>query len=279
MHYDFNPVTQIRLFIDETCCDFTLSDPLRIVHRKTFDYALLKAYQDIGGEFMKGSFSQVEEHDGYLTVTLRSGEQVSCRYLVGADGSNSQVRRYLKPDTERGYLVFEQYIDQNGDNTIDIHLSQSYGEGYYYRFPSVGFDIVGYGDRDTTQEKFKQVIRQMHIPEGKVRGAYVYLSNDYPLHDQIILIGDAGGFANRCTSEGLYDAFMTAEHATMAIRENRPFREVNAEVFKKMKKETRVMKLFLSRFGLATLKWLCHHPALVQWMVDTKMQRETFWKK
>lgn len=121
LHYDFNPVTQIRLFIDETCCDFTLSDPLRIVHRKTFDYALLKAYQDIGGEFMKGSFSQVEEHDGYLTVTLRSGEQVSCRYLVGADGSNSQVRRYLKPDTERGYLVFEQYIDQNGDNTIDIH--------------------------------------------------------------------------------------------------------------------------------------------------------------
>ena len=37
-----------------------------------------------------------------------------------------------------------------------------------------------------------------------------------PIHNHIILIGDAGGFPNRLTAEGLYYAFLTASHAAAA---------------------------------------------------------------
>lgn len=279
--YESNPVNHILLDVNEDAhCEFDIEEPIRIVQRKMFDNALLQHYLAQGGKFQKDALQGVEETDGKIIITLKSGERLSCRYLVGADGSNSRVRRYLNPQTDRGILAMEQYVEKSGRNAIEVQLSQTYDiGGYYFRFPNSGFDIVGYGDASTTPEKFRKVLQQKDIPEGKFRGAYIYLSNDYPLHDHIILIGDAGGFANRSTCEGLYDAFKTAENAAVAILENRPFREVNKGIFKKMKKEVIVTKYFFSNMGFRILKWMCGHPGLIKWCFDTKMKRETWLKK
>lgn len=136
--------------------------------------------------------------------------------------------------------------------------------------------MVGYGDDETTLEKYRSVMREKGIPDGKVRGAFVYLSNDYPLKDHIILIGDAGGFANRTTCEGLYDAFQTAFNASKAITSGRPFREVNAPIFKKMIHQNKVAHRLFSKPSFWLLTKLCRYPGIVRWVVDTKMRRETW---
>ena len=279
--YEYNPVSHIRLNVDNQArCEFDIDEPIRIVQRKYFDHALLKHYQDHGGEFIQGAPDKIEERDGQIFVTLKDGMQIACHYLVGADGTNSFVRRYLKPDTDRGILAMEQYVEKSGDNSIDVTLSQSYCiGGYFYRFPNKDFDVVGFGDAATTPAKFRKVMNDNGVPEGKARGAFIYLSNDYPLHDHIILIGDAGGFANRSTCEGLYDAMRTAENAAIAITQNIPFRQVNAGIFRKMRKEMWVTKVFFSGFGFAIVKWLCHHPGTIKWIFDTKMRREAGLKK
>ena len=83
--YDFIPARHIVLNIDgKANCEFDMEEPARLVARKAFDHALLKYYQSLGGEFMKGSFQTVEETDSQLIVTLKSGERIACRYLVGA---------------------------------------------------------------------------------------------------------------------------------------------------------------------------------------------------
>ena len=277
-HYDFNPVSHVTLDIEgKVHCEFDIAEPIRIVARKVFDHSLLQHYQSLGGAFMKGAFQTVEESPSQLIVTLRSGEQIACRYLVGADGSNSRVRHYLTPNEGYRILAMEQYVPKSGRNAIDVGLSLSYGQGgYYYRFPGTEFDVVGFGDSETTPEKFRSVMRDKGIPDGKARGAFVYLSNDYPLKDHIILIGDAGGFANRATCEGLYDAFMTARHAAIAISTGRPFREVNAPVFKKMKREEKVARRLFTKTSFWLISWLCHYPGIVRWIFDTKMRRETW---
>ena len=258
-------------------CEFDIAEPIRIVARKVFDHSLLQHYQSLGGAFMKGAFQTVEESPSQLIVTLRSGEQIACRYLVGADGSNSRVRHYLTPKEGYRILAMEQYVPKSERNAIDVGLSLSYGQGgYYYRFPGTEFDVVGFGDSETTPEKFRSVMRDKGIPDGKARGAFVYLSNDYPLKDHIILIGDAGGFANRATCEGLYDAFMTARHAAIAISTGRPFREVNAPVFKKMKREEKVARRLFTKTSFWLISRLCHYPGIVRWIFDTKMRRETW---
>jgi flavin-dependent dehydrogenase len=276
-HYDYNPVTRVKLDIDdEARCEFEIADPIRVVQRKVFDNALLQQYQSIGGQFMKASLHTIEEKDGQVIVTLKSGEQVACQYLVGADGSNSRVRRHLNPDTGFSILAMEQYVEKQDPHTISIGLSRTYSAGgYYYRFPTSDFDIAGYGDFNTTRETFRQVMQKKGIPEGKIRGAYINMSIDYPLNDHILLIGDAGGFANRSTSEGLFDAFFTAKNAAEAIITNRPFREVNDSVFQKMKHEEWMKSWFYTDRCFKVLKWMCKHPGIIKWIFDTKMRRET----
>lgn len=280
LKYDFNPVHHISLDVEgKAHCEFDIDDPIRIVQRKVFDNQLLQEYISAGGTFLHGGMQSFEETDGHIIVTLKSGEQIACKWLVGADGSNSRVRRCLKPDTERGILPLEQYVDKKPGNAIEVAISSSYDVGgYFYRFPNDAHDVVGFGDYSTTFEKFRNVLRERGIPEERIRGAYIYLSNDYPLKDNVILIGDAGGFANRTTCEGLYDAFLTARNASMAIIENRSFREVNAHVFQKMKKEMRINKILYSKYSFHVLRWLCKFPGFVRWVFEKKMKQESWFK-
>ena len=281
LQYNYKAMTHITLDIDgKAHCQFDMKEPARLVSRKSFDHALLKYYQSLGGAFMKGSFQTVEETDSQLIVTLKSGEQIACRYLVGADGSNSAVRRYLTPKQGFRVLAMEQYVPKAERESLDLGLSQSYGTGgYFYRFSSIDHDIVGFGDNETTPERYRQVMRAKGIPVDKPRGAYISLSTDYPLNDRIILIGDAGGFANRITCEGLYDAMRTASNAVKAITTGTPFREVNAQVFSKIRTQEKFAHFFFSKFSFFVMRLMCKAPNFLKWCVDAKMRRETFIKK
>ena len=268
--YNYNSIRHVRFWVEnDHCCDFETSIEFRLVKRKDFDAQLLKQYKSLGGEFMKGSFLKYEETADGLVVTLKSGEQIECKYLVGADGSTSSVRHFLSGNKDNGFIIVEQYVDKTTDNTLEVGLSRHYDvNGYYYRFPNGEFDVVGYGDQIAGVKECCKVLRQMGIPEGKLRGCHIYLKNDYPLHDRIILIGDAGGFANRTTCEGIKAAFITARNAAEAITSGRPFREVNARLFKKMKWEEKFTKFFFSPSNIWFLGQLFRFPSLIKWCFE-----------
>lgn len=265
--YDYNSVHELRLMIEgEPVFDLHMNNELRIVKRRQFDAQLLEEYINNGGNFICDALTNIEEHDGQITATLRSGRQVLCDYLIGADGANSRVRKYLNPETSRGFLFLEQYGPKSPDNVIEINLSASYDAGYYYNFPNEAYDVQGFCDHSTTMEVFRSVLSTMGCPEEKAKGAYIPLSFDYPLHEHIILIGDAGGFANRLTFEGLYYAFLTASHAVEAISTGQPFAEVNKQVFSKKRKEERLTRFFYSSKGLKLFRFLCKRlPGVVRW--------------
>ena len=269
--YEYNSIRKIRLTVEENNhCDFESALELRLVKRKEFDNDLVELYKSVGGEFQQGSFLRYDEQeDGSLVVTLKSGEQIACRYLVGADGSTSTVRHFLANNHDNGFLILEQYVEKSPDNAIEVTLSKDYDlRGYYYRFPNSEFDAIGYGDESATIEKFREILKQKNIPETKLLGCYIYLKNDYPLHDRVILIGDAGGFANRLTSEGIRPAFETARNAAEAIIGGRPFKEVNASMFQKMEKQERFARFFYKSSTLRLLGWLCHIPGALKWCFD-----------
>jgi Dehydrogenases (flavoproteins) len=268
--YEYNSIRKIRLTVEENNhCDFESALELRLVKRKEFDNDLVELYKSVGGKFQQGSFLRYDEQDDGLVVTLKSGEQIACRYLVGADGSTSTVRHFLANNHDNGFLILEQYVEKSPDNAIEVTLSKNYDlRGYYYRFPNSEFDAIGYGDESATIDKFREILKQKNIPETKLLGCYIYLKNDYPLHDRVILIGDAGGFANRLTSEGIRPAFETARNAAEAIISGRPFKEVNASMFQKMEKQERFARFFYKKSTLRLLGWLCHIPGALKWCFD-----------
>ena len=268
--YNYNSVHRLKLCIEgEQVLDFQMGRELRIVKRRQFDAQLLEAYRQSGGQFVNEALTAIEERDGEIVVTLKSGRQIACDYLVGADGANSRVRRYLNPKSSHGILCMEQYGPKSADNAVVGNLSRKYRQGYYYSFPNEAYDVQGFGDGVTTPETFRSVLGEMGCPDLKALGAFIPQSIDYPLRDRIILIGDAGGFPNRLTFEGIYYAFLTASHAAEAISTGRPFALVNKRVFDNKKKEERAARFFYSNTGLTLLRWLCKYcSGLVVWLFN-----------
>ena len=265
--YDYNSVNRMKLLIEgEPVFDLHMNKELRIVKRRDFDAKLLKEYQESGGAFANDTLDTIEEKDGQIIVTLKSGRQVACDYLVGADGANSRVRKYLNPQSDHGFLWMEQYGPKSPDNAVVINVSKAYEQGYYYSFPNEAFDVQGFGDGNTTPQRFREVLDQMGCPDLKPKGAFIPRHCDYPIHDHIILIGDAGGFPNLLSAEGLYSAFLTASNAAEAISSGRPFAEVNSKVFAHKKKEVWEARFLYSKAGLRLLRFLCKNfPGILTW--------------
>ena len=271
--YDYNCVHRLKLCIEgEQVLDFQMGEEIRIVKRRKFDAQLLERYQQQGGTFINEALTGIEEQNQKIIITLQSGRQIECDYLVGADGANSRVRKYLNPHASHGILCMEQYGPKSAENAIVGNLSRFYRQGYYYSFPNESYDVQGFGDYMTTPQMFRKVLRDMGCPDEKPLGAYIPQSIEYPLRRNIILIGDAGGFPNRLTFEGLYYAFLTANHAAMAISTSTPFALVNKQVFSNKKIEEYAARFFYSEIGLSILKFFCKTtPGIITWAFNKAM--------
>ena len=130
--YDYNSVQRMKLCIEgETVLDFRMKEDLRIVKRREFDAQLLDTYLKGGGQFVNEPLTAIEEQGEKVIVTLKSGRQIECDYLVGADGANSRVRKHLNPNCSRGILCMEQYAPKSQENIVIVNLSKNYDQGYY----------------------------------------------------------------------------------------------------------------------------------------------------
>ena len=154
--YEYNPIRRIRLMVEDNHkCDFETAIELRLVKRKEFDNQLLELYKSQGGEFMQGSFLRYDEKGDCLVVTLKSGEQIACRYLVGADGSTSSVRHFLAGNHDNGFLIKEtdtyHYVD--GTSKTATIFTYGYSEKadttYLYYPNNGGFYRKSINERDS----------------------------------------------------------------------------------------------------------------------------------
>jgi geranylgeranyl reductase len=171
------------------------------------------------------------------------------RYLIGADGSSSIVRKYLKLATENVGMGIHYKIPGSFD-TMEWHLNDSlFNNGYGWIFPFRDMASVGiYGAMPNNNPKkmlknLKKWSKQQDISLDGLKPKAGLINFDYRgwQFGNTFLIGDAAGLASGLTGEGIYPALVSGETAAkVIINPGYDCRELNL-LIRKQQKHQRIL--------------------------------------
>jgi geranylgeranyl reductase family protein len=195
------------------------------------DYCLRKTIS-VGACFQRIGAIQRIVHSSDSVHLHTSGETYRARFLVGADGASGQVRRLCAEGSwfSRGFALEVQTAcaPQAVDLTFDF---DSVRNGYAWIFPKGDHLNVGVYSPSfsgsLTRSGLLTYVRE-RLGSGSVDGVtgqYLGIGAgegkaenvQADLRDRVLLVGDAGGFVDPLTGEGIYGALHSGQAAARAI--------------------------------------------------------------
>lgn len=212
--------------------------PMYLTRRWDLDAHLLELAQAAGADLRTGC--RVREIDlNARRLTLEDGEAIGYRVLIGADGVTSAVARALFGrafDPETIGFALEREMPPEADPDIARTVRVDFGAadwGYGWSFPKRGSTTVGVGglQRRNPDMKARMQTYAALLDQGEAAGVKGHFLpfGDYrrrPGRGDVLLAGDAAGFVDPITGEGIAHALgsgrLAAEAAARAIREGRP---------------------------------------------------------
>ena len=211
---------------------------LYLVERRRFDHHILQQALQLGGRdvVLKDNFPvrQVEENRDSVTVTGKSGERLTAKYVIAGDGAFSPTARCLGVNPAAGCgwaidaeVVPDEMVFEKEIHRATIHFGCVTG-GYGWIFPKQDYLSCGVGILAT--------------PAGLTDGLEVFLTQSFPnatlqvrhrsVHPipvfrglggiatgRICLAGDAAGLADPISGEGIRYALESGNLAADAVFE------------------------------------------------------------
>lgn len=211
--------------------------PFIFVDRSVYDWYLLDRAKEIGVRVIEGDrVSRIVPEK--LQIHTSSGEILQAQAIIGADGANSMARKTLPDDrfdhkrwkrnTALAFEVFLSREDVEAAVTCPILYFGLIRWGYAWVFPNkdrVVAGVVGLLDRNNRiKESLAELlscIGYKRETQPKPRGHPVPYGNflSEPVFGPVLLVGDAAGFADPITGEGIYYAQRSAELAFLCIQD------------------------------------------------------------
>ena len=229
--------------------DFIRDKPLLFnVIRKEFDYGLINLAVKAGATFIGGkTVVDVSIKQNKAFVLLADGQLIETQMIIGCDGTHSIVSEKTNLCTKMQSLcvalvqeqpMIPKELDMYYTKKRLIHLFiKAQGiAGYAWVFPKKNCINVGIGEFQSALPKFKSntslkdiyeqfivVLKEMKLlPKNfiieNLKGATLPI---FPLQrtysDRLVLCGDAAGFINPITGEGIYYAMVSGHLASQVI--------------------------------------------------------------
>lgn len=256
-HLFCDTVTHLRLFSQsQFLTDAPLLHPVRLVNRGYFDNALAEYYQSLGGTLLEGE-RNIRIDYAQNRIVLSDGRALRYRNLIFADGALSMAHKTVRVDRSRLAFGVEAYIpaEQLPVRSVDLYYDYV-DDGYLWVFPHQNTVCVGVAGYYNKKVDYSAVLTRflkekgINVPKSSYIGAFLpygYLVPQQKLPRNVMLIGDAGGFTDPVTGEGLYMALKTGMLAAQATQEASPkkaYLQSTARLARYVTEGKRVQKLF-----------------------------------
>lgn len=203
-----------------------VTHPVRLVNRREFDNALIGLFKAKGGKLMEGESGITADYK-HNTIKLRDGGTVRYGHLIFADGALSMSHKSLNIDKSKLAFGIEAYIPSEKLSINSVNLYFGYlDSGYVWAFPHGDTVCVGAANQYAKSADYRgilyRVLSDMGIEPKTANyvGAFLpygYVIPQEKLPKNVMLIGDAGGFIDPISGEGLYMSMKTGILAAKAM--------------------------------------------------------------
>ncbi len=242
-----------RVYLESPCGESVETEdqasPLyAMIRRYEFDAALLAECKRRGIDVVEScTVTKLVVNPNGVALTTSEDQVLNSELIIGADGANSIVAVHsgLRGAWDKNHVAIDtteetdnRKLGSHRKDTMFVYYGYGNGYGYGYVFPKLDHINLGVGYllsyfqekvRIEPYEKhllFIEDLKRRQVVCGKsepsnfsaflipVGGPLKHVSSD-----RVMLVGDAGGFVNGFTAEGIYYAMVSGEHAARVAAE------------------------------------------------------------
>lgn len=204
---------------------------LLIASRERFDAALLEAARAAGAGHLPARVTDVTREGARWTIATRTA-RLSARWVIGADGANSLVRRRVSRAFARADLSIATGFFVRGVSAPDIAIAfEQDPPGYLWSFPRrdhLAVGICAQADGTSTAALVPVASRWVarHVAEQSRLDPYSWpipslrettAREENPAGAGWMLVGDAAGMVDPITREGIFFALLSADQAADSL--------------------------------------------------------------
>lgn len=207
-----------------------LKEPILLIDRPKFDFFLISHFISLGGCVIQGNGLKSIDFEN-RTVTLNDGDTIVYNHLIAADGANSDIEKAASKQISdfkqkaESCLCLEVNVDREDYEAegVNVHLN-IVPDSYAWVFAKGEKTCLGLaklaGKDFSVQSSFVEFMQKVgvkNLSKYPIRGAMLPFGNVMPIpairNANVMFVGDAAGFVEPLTGEGIYYALQSGVYA------------------------------------------------------------------